>query len=150
MTTLGDNIYAFSVNGDFDVCQALTKNLLGDKKFTKKIFNDPDQFTSANSISLGRLLPQTVYPFFAYSRIAKYPELMIASIPSGNFGDMMGTVIAKQMGLPVSKIICGVNENIEFPRFLNSGKYIVEPSKKSPSSAMIVSHPSNLARLIDF
>lgn len=75
---------------------------------------------------------------------------MLASIPSGNFGDMMGTVIAKEMGLPISKIICGVNENTEFPDFLEIGKYEVRPSKKSPSSAMIVSHPSNLARLIDF
>jgi threonine synthase len=62
----------------------------------------------------------------------------------------MGTVIAKQMGLPVSRIVCGVNENTEFPEFLKSGQYVVRASKKSPSSAMIVSHPSNLARLIDF
>jgi threonine synthase len=62
----------------------------------------------------------------------------------------MGTVIARQMGLPVEKIICGVNENTEFPDFLATGTYTVRPSIKSPSSAMIVSHPSNLARLIDF
>jgi threonine synthase len=61
----------------------------------------------------------------------------------------MGTVVAKQMGLPVSRILCGVNENKEFPDFLETGKYVVTASKKSPSSAMIVSHPSNLARLID-
>jgi threonine synthase len=150
MTTLGKNIYAFSVNGDFDVCQALAKTLLNDKEFAQKISGDKERFTSANSISVGRLLPQSVYPFFAYSRIAKNGEDLIASIPSGNFGDMMGTVIAKEMGLPISKIICGVNENTEFPDFLSSGKYIVYPSKRSPSSAMIVSHPSNLARLIDF
>ena len=150
MTTLGDNIYAFAVNGDFDICQALAKYLLGDKKFARELADDEENFTSANSISLGRLLPQAIYPFFAYSQIAQYPEPMIASIPSGNFGDMMGTVIAKQMGLPIAKIICGVNENLVFPNFLKSGKYIVQPSKKSPSSAMIVSHPSNLARLIDF
>ena len=150
MTTLGDNIYAFSVNGDFDVCQALAKTLLADKEFALQLFNDAKRFTSANSISLGRLLPQAVYPFFAYSKIANYPEPLITSIPSGNFGDMMGTVIAKQMGLPIAKIICGVNENLEFPRFLQTGEYLIEPSKKSPSSAMIVSHPSNLARLIDF
>jgi len=150
MTTLGDNVYAFAVNGDFDICQSLAKSLLGDKKFAEEISGDQQNFTSANSISLGRLLPQAVYPFFAYSRIAKYPEPMIASIPSGNFGDMMGTVIAKQMGLPIAKIICGVNANIEFPRFLNTGNYLIEASKKAPSSAMIVSHPSNLARLIDF
>ena len=109
-----------------------------------------ERFTSANSISLGRLLPQAVYPFYAYSRLSGRGAGFIASVPSGNFGDMMGTVIAKQMGLPVTKILCGVNENTEFPDFLESGQYVVRPSRKSPSSAMIVSHPSNLARLIDF
>ena len=150
MTTLGKNVYAFEVNGDFDVCQALAKRLLSDKEFAGSVFGDKERLTSANSISIGRLLPQAVYPFFAYARCASNFEPMIASIPSGNFGDMMGTVVAKQMGLPIEKIICGVNENTEFPIFLESGKYEVLPSKHSPSSAMIVSHPSNLARLIDF
>lgn len=150
MTTLGKNIYAFEVNGDFDICQALAKNLLGDKEFAMNVFNDEERLTSANSISIGRLLPQAVYPFFAYSRIAGNEEPMIASIPSGNFGDMMGTVIAKEMGLPISMILCGVNENTEFPDFLKTGQYIIRPSKSSPSSAMNVSHPSNLARLVDF
>lgn len=149
MTTLGQNVYAFEVNGDFDICQALAKSILGDRSFAGEIFGDPDRFTSANSISVGRLLPQAVYPFYAYSQIASEAPF-IASIPSGNFGNMMGTVIARQMGLPVERIICGVNENIEFPDFLSSGSYLVRPSVKSPSSAMIVSHPSNLARLIDF
>ncbi|MCL4365910.1 threonine synthase [Patescibacteria group bacterium] len=150
MTTLQGNVYAFEVNGDFDLCQALVKKILGDKQFAREVFGDPDRLTSANSISLGRLLPQAVYPFFAYSRVARDGEPMIVSIPSGNFGDMMGTVIAKEMGLPISKIVCGVNENQEFPRFLKTGRYAVESAKTSPSSAMIVSHPSNLARLIDF
>ncbi len=149
MTTLGDNVYAFEVNGDFDVCQALAKRLLGDKAFARDLFDDADRFTSANSISVGRLLPQAVYPFFAYSRVAEFDEPMIASVPSGNFGDMMGTVLAREMGLPVARIICGVNENDEFPRFLNTDIYKVKPSRRSPSSAMIVSNPSNFARLID-
>jgi threonine synthase len=149
MTTLRGNVYAFEVNGDFDVCQALAKRLLGDKEYARSLFDDPQRFTSANSISLGRLLPQAVYPFFAYSRIAQYKEPLIASVPSGNFGDMMGTVIAKTMGLPIEKIICGVNENDEFPEFLNNEEYVVKPSIRSPSSAMIVSNPSNFARLVD-
>ena len=150
MTTLMNNIYAFEVNGDFDICQALAKTILGDQVFAQDVFGDNERFTSANSISLGRLLPQAVYPFYAYSRIADNMEPIIASIPSGNFGDMMGTVLAKGMGLPISRIIAGVNENTEFPEFLETGRYEVRPSIKSPSSAMIVSHPSNLARLIDF
>ncbi len=149
MTTLHGNVHAFEVDGDFDVCQALAKQLLGDTAFAEDLFDDPDRFTSANSISVGRLLPQSVYPFFAYSRIAQYDEPMIASVPSGNFGDMMGTVIAREMGLPVSRILCGVNENKEFPEFLRTGEYVVKPSVKSPSSAMIVSNPSNFSRLVD-
>ncbi len=150
MTTLGRNVYAFEVNGDFDVCQALAKSLLGDKAFAEEVFGDRERLTSANSISLGRLLPQAVYPFFAYSRIEADTRSFAASVPSGNFGDMMGTVMARAMGLPVSRILCGVNENREFPDFLDTGIYTVRASKVSPSSAMIVSHPSNLARLIDF
>jgi threonine synthase len=150
MTTLGENIHAFSVNGDFDVCQELAKNLLSDRSFAIDCFGEPDRFTSANSISLGRLLPQAVYPFFAYSRINTGDNGFYTSVPSGNFGDMMGTVLAMEMGLPIIKIICGVNENREFPDFLASGNYTVKPSIWSPSTAMIVSHPSNFARLIEF
>ncbi len=150
MTTLGDNVHAFAVNGDFDVCQALAKRLLGDKAFARDLFDDADRFTSANSISVGRLLPQAVYPFYAYSRLARAGEPLIASVPSGNFGDMMGTVIAKAMGLPIEVIVCGVNENKEFPTFLSTENFQVHPSVYSPSSAMIVSNPSNLARLVDF
>jgi len=150
MTTLGSNVHAFAVNGDFDVCQALAKRILGNKAFAKDLFKDSDHFTSANSISIGRLLPQAVYPFFAYSRVAKNGEPLITSIPSGNFGDMLGTMIAKNMGLPIKQIICGVNENEEFPVFLKTENYAVQPSVYSPSSAMIVSNPSNFARLVDF
>lgn len=76
-------------------------------------------------------------------------EPIVLSIPSGNFGDMMGSVIAKHMGLPIEKIICGVNENKTFSDFLITGEYSVRPAVYSPSSAMIVSHPSNVIRLID-
>jgi len=150
MTTLQDNVYAFEVNGDFDVCQALAKNLLGDKKYVGNIAKDPDHFTSANSISVGRLLPQAVYPYFAYSRIANNGEEIVASVPSGNFGDMMGTVLAKEMGLPIKKILIGLNPNKPFLDFMETGEYEVSESISTPSSAMKVSHPSNLARLIDF
>lgn len=149
MTTLMGNVYAFEVNGDFDICQALAKEILSDKEYAKSAFGDDSIFTSANSISIGRLLPQAVYPFFGYSRIANEASEFIASVPSGNFGNMMGTVIAKKMGLPIKKIICALNENTEFMEFLKEGRYIVRPTKKCPSSAMNVSHPSNLARLFD-
>lgn len=150
MTTLQNNIYAFAVNGNFDVCQALSKRLLNDKQFASDLFGDQDRLTSANSISLGRLLPQMVYPFFGYSRACTNGDSMIASVPSGNFGDIMGTILAKEMGLPISKILCGVNDNREFVDFLKTGTYKVTKTRNSPSSAMNVSHPSNLARLVAF
>ncbi len=130
MTTLGGNVYAFEIDGDFDVCQALAKNILGDAAFAEETFSDAERFTSANSISIGRLLPQAVYPFYAYSKIDAIDAPFLASIPSGNFGNMMGTVVARQMGLPVEKIICGVNENREFPEFLESARYEVRPFRQ--------------------
>ncbi|MBI9082075.1 MAG: threonine synthase [Desulfobacterales bacterium] len=150
MTTLKKNIYAFEVNGDFDICQAIAKRLLADKKFAKDTFENENILTSANSISIGRLLPQAVYPFYAYSKLAEYPEKTIICIPSGNFGNLMGTILSQGMGLPIEKIVCGVNENREFPDFLETGEYTVKPSVYSPSTAMVVSNPSNIARIFDW
>jgi threonine synthase len=143
MTTLRDNVRTVAIDGKFDDCQAMVK----------KAFSDPDlkhiELSSANSINIGRLLPQSIYYFFAASRLAKAGEPIVFSVPSGNFGDMMGAVVAKQMGLPVRKIIASVNDNDAFPRFLAGGAYEkVSPSRNSLSNAMNVGHPSNLARLV--
>jgi threonine synthase len=143
MTTLRDNIRTIAVEGKFDDCQAMVK----------RAFADPDlkhiPLSSANSINIGRLLPQSVYYFYAASRLARDGEPMVFSIPSGNFGDAMGAVVAREMGLPVRKIIVPVNDNDAFPRFLASGHYEkVVPSRNSVSNAMNVGHPSNLARLV--
>ncbi len=147
MTTLGDNVYAFAVNGCFDTCQALAKRMQKDLKFAQEAFGSGDIFTSANSISIGRLLPQIAYPFYAYSRISNGKEKIVPAIPSGNFGNLTGTLFAWQMGLPVEKIVCGVNENTTFADFLHSGKYVLSNTKYNPSSAMDVSHPNNMMRI---
>lgn len=144
MTTLRDNIRTVAIDGKFDDCQAMVK----------KAFADPAlqhiPLSSANSINIGRLLPQSVYYFYAASRLARPGEPMVFSIPSGNFGDMMGSVVARKMGLPIRKIIASVNDNDAFPRFLATGVYQkVSPSRNSISNAMNVGHPSNLARLVD-
>jgi threonine synthase len=90
-----------------------------------------------------------LYYIYAYTRLCSYPEEIIFSIPSGNFGNMMGCVLAKTMGLPVKKIIASVNENDEVPSFLSAGEYHkIVPSLNCLSNAMNVGHPSNLARLI--
>jgi threonine synthase len=143
MTTLTGNIRTVAIDGKFDDCQAMVKCAFSDPAL-KHI-----PLSSANSINIGRLLPQSVYYFYAASRLAKPGEPMVFSVPSGNFGDMMGCVVAKQMGLPVKKIIASVNDNDAFPKFLASGVYQkVSPSRNSVSNAMNVGHPSNLARLV--
>ncbi|MBA7684843.1 Threonine synthase [subsurface metagenome] len=107
--------------------------------------------SSANSINIGRLLPQLIYYFWSYSRIAQNPnEKVIYSVPSGNFGNLTGGLIASKMELPVDKFISAVNENDEFPKFLSTGIYqIIVPSRNCLSSAMNVGNPSNLARIFD-
>ena len=143
MTTLRENIRTIAIDGKFDDCQAMVKCAFADPAL-KHI-----PLSSANSINIGRLLPQSVYYFYAASRIAKPGEPMVFSIPSGNFGDAMGAVVEREMGLPVKKIIAPVNANDEFPRFLATGRYEkISPSRNSVSNAMNVGHPSNLARLV--
>jgi threonine synthase len=142
MTTLGKNVYPLAVEGKFDDCQALVK----------QAFADPElqglNLSSANSINIGRLLPQAVYYFYAYSQIAADREAIIFSVPSGNFGDLMGGLIAMKMGLPVHRFVVATNENDEFPNFMKTGVYEpIRPSENCISNAMNVGHPSNLARL---
>ena len=119
----------------------------------KRAFADSElssiPLSSANSINIGRLLPQSVYYFYAASRLAPAQEPMVFCVPSGNFGDMMGAVIAKQMGLPIQKLVVPVNGNDAFPIFLQTGSYRkIDPSRDCLSNAMNVGHPSNLARLV--
>jgi threonine synthase len=143
MTTLSDNIRTIAINGKFDDCQAMVKHAFADPAL-KHI-----PLSSANSINIGRLLPQSVYYFYAASRLAKPGEPMVFSVPSGNFGDAMGAVVAREMGLSLKKLVVPVNDNDAFPRFLASGVYEkVVPSRNSVSNAMNVGHPSNLARLV--
>jgi threonine synthase len=142
MTTLGGNIYPMAVEGKFDDCQALVKQAFADRDLQGL------RLSSANSINIGRLLPQAVYYFYAFSCAARPGESAVFSVPSGNFGDLMGGLIAMRMGLPVHKFIAATNENDEFPAFMSSGIYQpLRPSKNCISNAMNVGHPSNLARV---
>ena len=145
MTTLGENISALGIEGKFDDCQKLVKTAFSDKELNHI------NLSSANSINFGRLVPQTLYYFWSYSRIvSKKKEKVLFSVPSGNFGNLTGGLIAKKMGLPIKRFISAVNENNEFPIFLRTGVYTkVEPSINCLSNAMNVGHPSNLARIFD-
>ena len=143
MTTLKDNIRTVEINGKFDDCQAMVKRAFADADLQHL------PLSSANSINIGRLLPQSVYYFYAASRVAQAGEPVVFSVPSGNFGDMMGAIVAREMGLPIRKIVAAVNDNDAFPKFLASGNYQkICPSRNSLSNAMNVGHPSNLARLV--
>jgi len=145
MTTLGKNIDTIAIDGKFDDCQALVKEAFSDTEL------DYLNLSSANSINIGRLIPQIVYYFYSFAKLREGNENdnIIFSVPSGNFGDMMGGIIAKNMGLPIKKFVIATNENDEFTKFLSSGIYNkIEPSKDCLSSAMNVGHPSNISRLI--
>lgn len=143
MTVLTGNVRCVALDGKFDDCQALVKQAFADPVLQHL------PLSSANSINIGRLLPQSVYYFYAASRLARPGEPMIFAVPSGNFGDMMGAVVARRMGLPMRKLVIPVNGNNEFPRFLATGSYAkLEPSLNCLSNAMNVGHPSNLARLV--
>jgi threonine synthase len=146
MTTIGGNVTTIGVDGQFDDCQALVK----------RAFADPDlagiRLSSANSINIGRLLPQSVYYVYAYVNLADVAarEPITLCVPSGNFGDMMGAIIAQRMGLPVERLVIATNANDEVPRYLRTGEYQkISPSRVCISNAMNVGHPSNLARLVD-
>jgi len=140
MTTLGDNISVVAIDGKFDDCQALVKDAFVDSDLTCL------NLSSANSINFARLMPQIVYYVYAYLKLDK--EINIC-IPSGNFGNLMGGLIAKKMGVPIKKFIVAVNENDEVANFFKTQLYEkIEPSKNCISNAMNVGHPSNLSRLI--
>ncbi len=145
MTTLGGNIATLALPGKFDDCQALVKRAFSDTDLTDM------NLSSANSINIGRLLPQSVYYTYAASRLVDVAggEEVVFSVPSGNFGDMMGGMLAMHGGLPVRRFIIATNANDEVPRFLATGQYgKLEPSLTCISNAMNVGHPSNLARLV--
>lgn len=145
MTTLGKNVQIIALDGKFDDCQALVKQAFSDSELEYL------DLSSANSINIGRLVPQIVYYFYSFAKLraGNEDDSVIFSVPSGNFGDMMGGMLGVKMGLPVKKFIISTNDNDEFPVFLKTGKYgKIDPSKNCISSAMNVGHPSNLARLV--
>jgi threonine synthase len=143
MTTLQGNIRTLAVDGKFDDCQALVKRAFADPALAHL------ELSSANSINIGRLLPQAVYYFYAASRVAPPGQPVTFVVPSGNFGDMMGAIVAGRMGLPIARLVVPVNGNDAFPQFLATGTYHkIEPSRACLSNAMNVGHPSNLARLV--
>jgi threonine synthase len=145
MTTMGHNITALEVEGTFDDCQRLVKQAFSDLDLRQKL-----ALTSANSINIGRLIPQSFYYFYAYAQLKDRRLPLVFSIPCGNFGNLTAGLMAKKMGLPVSRFVAATNVNDSVPRYLESGVFKPHPSKHTLSNAMDVGNPSNFARMLDF
>lgn len=145
LTTLGQNIRAIEVDGTFDDCQALVKQAFADEELNQKF-----RLTSANSINISRLIPQTFYYFNAYAQLKRkgFKEVVF-SVPSGNFGNIGAGLLAYKMGLPVKQFIAATNANDTIPRFLETGVYETKPSVQTYSNAMDVGAPSNWVRIMD-
>ncbi len=143
LTTLGENIEAIEVNGTFDDCQAIVK-----QSFLDKELNNSIRLSSANSINIARLIPQSFYYFEAYKQL-KRKDKAVFCIPSGNFGNLTAGLFAKKMGLPIHHFIAATNANDVVPEYLFSGKYQPRPSVRTISNAMDVGSPSNFARMMD-
>lgn len=150
LTTVGRNVTALEVDGTFDDCQRMVKQAFLDTDINRKL-----NLASANSINISRLVPQSFYYFHAYAQLKRQPSFdpnreLLFSVPSGNFGNLCGGLIAKRMGLPVHRIIASTNANDIVPRYLTSGEFTPRPSVRTLSNAMDVGNPSNFARLQAF
>lgn len=143
LTTLGKNIYALEIEGTFDDCQAMVKEAFLDNEL-----NEMYDLSSANSINIARLIPQSFYYFEAYKQVKKFGKSIVVAVPSGNFGNLTAGLLAKKMGLPISHFIAATNVNKIVPDYLKTGIYQPKPSVATISNAMDVGNPSNFVRLL--
>jgi threonine synthase len=141
LTTLGGNITALKIDGNFDDCQRLVKQAFADANLNEKFF-----LTSANSINVARWLPQQLYYFFALQQW-QHKEPPVFSVPSGNFGNICAGLVAQRSGLPVQHFVAACNANDTVPQFLESGIYRAQPAVATISNAMDVGDPSNFVRI---
>ena len=154
VTQKGDNTAVVAIHGNFDNAQSGVKALFEDKELEKELADAGYQFSSANSINIGRLVPQVVYYVYSYARILENEEIkpdekVNITVPTGNFGNILAAYYAKEMGLPVNKLICASNENKVLYDFFKTGVYDRNRQfvlTSSPSMDILIS--SNLERLI--
>lgn len=145
LTTNGQNIRAIAIDGTFDDCQALVKQAFADDELNAEF-----RLTSANSINIARLIPQTFYYFNAFAQLKRQGfKDVVFSVPSGNFGNIGAGLLAYKMGLPVHQFIAATNANDTVPRFLESGIYEAKPSVQTYANAMDVGAPSNWVRIMN-
>lgn len=144
LTTWGDNIRAIEIDGTFDDCQALVK-----QAFLDSDINEKRNLSSANSINIARLIPQSFYYFEAYKQLASTKQPLVFSVPSGNFGNLTAGLLAKRMGLPIHTFLAATNANNIVPGYLEKGAFEPRPSVQTISNAMDVGNPSNFQRMVD-
>lgn len=144
LTTLDKNISALEIKGTFDDCQRLVKQAFLDGDLRNAL-----TLSSANSINIARLIPQSLYYFHAYAQLNENKPVLF-SVPSGNFGNLTAGLFAKKMGLPVERFIAATNQNKIVPEYLNTGIFEPKASVQTISNAMDVGNPSNFMRMMDF
>ncbi len=144
LTTLGKNIRAIEVEGNFDDCQQMVKQAFADETLNKELF-----LTSANSINVARWLPQQFYYFFAWKQWKDKNNPPVISVPSGNFGNICAGILAYMSGLPVKHFIAACNANDVVPRFLAGQVYQPAKAIATISNAMDVGNPSNFVRILE-
>lgn len=154
VTQKGDNTFVVGIRGNFDDAQSGVKSIFGDAAFKKELAEKGYRFSSANSINIGRLVPQIVYYVYAYARLFADGEIgenepVNVVVPTGNFGNILAAYYAKQMGLPVGTLICASNVNNVLTDFFKTGTYCANREfykTNSPSMDILIS--SNLERLL--
>jgi threonine synthase len=144
LTTLGNNIHALEVNGNFDDCQQMVKAAFLDEALNKKLF-----LTSANSINVARWLPQQFYYFFAYKQWLQKDKPPVVCVPSGNFGNICAGLLANASGLPVKHFIAATNANDVVPQYFETQHYQPKKAVATISNAMDVGDPSNFVRIME-
>lgn len=144
LVTLGENVTALAVDGAFDDCQALVKAAFADAELTAR-----HGLTSANSINVARLIPQTLYYAEAVAALRRLglAEPPVIAVPSGNFGNLCAGLLARAMGLPVKAFVAATNANATVPDYLETGTYRTRPSVATLSNAMDVGAPNNWERI---
>jgi len=143
LTTLGHNVSALEISGTFDDCQAMVK-----QAFLDQSLRDTIRLSSANSINIARLIPQSFYYFEAFKQV-NTGRPIVFSVPSGNFGNLTAGLLAREMGLPVYQFLAATNVNDVVPQYLSTGFFSPKPSIRTLSNAMDVGNPSNFSRMMD-
>lgn len=145
--SLGDNIHAVEIQGSLDDCKHLVK-----KAFMDQDLNERMMITSATSINVARIVPQTIYYFWAYAQLAKQGvdvSKLVFSVPCGNLGNLVSGLVAREMGLPISRFVAAQNENHILHNYMVTGEFQPRPSVGTISPAMDVGSPTNFERIVD-